>query len=122
MNRQILFEATDPRGKYICCSTQQWNEHVIGWGHQHEDDMTGREKDVVEALEDPSCIHASSQIQHPEREVYHGVNNRPEGGYIRVVVGPLSQNEPEVVSAFAVRRIGGVDESQLLYIRSKPRL
>jgi hypothetical protein len=102
-----IIEATDPRGRVIQCTSEQWQNHVIG---KHSE-LTGREEDVSQAVQSP--LYICSDADFADREVYY---SRKIGRtlYLKVIVRFKEGNAVgQIITAFYTD--GGKSGEQMIW-------
>lgn len=92
---EILFEATDPRGRNIICTKRCWYEHVLAnraW-------MEGWEEQVIAALENPTYgIFRDANFSN--RNVYYWrLPGKPR--YLKVIVEVSEDRKDKVITAYS---------------------
>jgi hypothetical protein len=98
----IHFEATDPRGKRIICSRDQWFSHILvsreqcGWNS--EDDW---ESEIIKAIEKPMMIAQDRDFIN--RNVYYFIPGR-NAYYLKVCV-KFEKEYGEVITAFETNNV-----------------
>lgn len=89
---EILFEATDPRGRIVICSREYWESHIL----LQRPFMEGWENEAKKAIEKPSLgIYADAHIAN--REVYY--LKRKSGVDLLKVVVDFTEETGIVVTA-----------------------
>lgn len=106
-----LFEVTDPRGRTVICTTQNWQRHVL---RKHQI-MQHRQKEVADVIQSPTWI--CSDVDFPERENYYRL--KPTSlQYIKVVIEFRDANLPgELVTAYETD--SGKSGEQILWLASQ---
>lgn len=90
----ILFRATDPRGKKVELSQDRLDSHIRTKGGHLTDP-----EDIRNTIEDPEFILQDSG--HIKRQDYYKINKTKKVFYNKVVVHFQSESEPgDVVTAF----------------------
>ena len=91
----LLFEAIDPRGRYVFCTTEQWTNHVLAkrpW-------MKNWLDFVIKAIKTPTMICSDANLS--TREIYYLIPSPQSGAYLKVVV-QMIEDKGQVVTAFPV--------------------
>lgn len=91
---EILFEATDPRGRKVVCTKRCWYEHILAnraW-------MVGWEDEIITTIENPT-YGIFRDANFVDRHVYYRrLPKKPR--YIKVIVGVSERLEDTVITAY----------------------
>lgn len=90
----VLFEVTDPRGKKVICSEENWIDHVL-YNHPN---MEGSEADVAATIEAPSYSMIYQDKNYPERNLYY--RKQPKEYYIKAIVEFTEKQSGKLITAF----------------------
>lgn len=102
MSDEILFTATDPRGRRVICTKAQWDDHII----LNHSDMVGEEPLVQLTIEQPS-FGIYQDVTNPDRHIYYR-RGPGETMNIKVVVEFAADDTGIVITAyFTVMGKGG---------------
>src|SRR5688572_26058488 len=74
-----ILEVTDPRGRAIHCTDEQWQNHVLG----RHSELTGKEQEVSQAVQSPLFICTDADFADREVYFYRKINQTL---YLKVVV------------------------------------
>jgi hypothetical protein len=85
-----IIEATDPLGRRVVCTEENWKGHVL-FVHPF---MERRKKEIVEAIEEPNIITMDADF--PNRDCYYYLITE---SYLKVVA-EFRGNEGEIVTSF----------------------
>src|SRR5688572_25771074 len=88
-----IFEVTDPEGRTVICTDENWNGHVV----YHHAEMEDRVEEVKRTIQEPTFGIYSDQL-HNDRLVYYRFQ-KGKLRYMKVVVVNLA-NVWSVITAF----------------------
>ncbi len=107
---EYIFVASSPLGREVGLSQDQMEKH-ISRGHPEV-----KENDIQRAIEDPNAIYQS--MNYDDRDIYFANTPAYDKLFTEVVVQE-GEKIDEIITAFYVKKIKGVKENGLKYLKNK---